>query len=119
MKEKQFSLPTLNFRCELKLPEAQKDRMLNVYGVKFSSLMKNCFSVRLSPVDYADLPHIREWVKNKPTAEEVCEIVFKCASDYSFNLFLSCSPIYNHCPNDLKAFILLTIGVKSKDLSND
>jgi hypothetical protein len=106
-------LPKIAFRYDMVAFGEARDRILELYRERFGTLMRDVVRTRLTAADYADLPALRSIVRALPKLQEVLHAVHDRASPGRFSQLLSVGPVYNVCPVDVKAFILLTSGVRS------
>src|SRR5271167_1393753 len=82
-------------------------RLFSVYSRKFSELISKTMTTPLTTVDYDDLPAIRAQLSDKGSLDTVLADVGRLLPAESIRLLIDVTPIYNICPKDLRAFILL------------
>ena len=84
------------------------------YQRKFSCLMKEVSDrgSRLSEYDYDDLPLLREILSGSTSIQDIPEI-FEIIRPEDVSKLLDASPVFEIAPTDLKAHILMSLGVRS------
>lgn len=84
------------------------------YQRKFSCLMKEVSErgSKLSEYDYDDLPLLRKALSNATSIQDIPEI-FEVIPPGDVSKLLNASPIFEIAPIDLKAHILMSLGVRS------
>lgn len=112
----EFRPPLVRFRYDLVAFGEQRTRLLELYRGKFSQLMRTALSVRLNSLDYDDLPVLRALVGRYDKLQDVSSVAYRAMEHGHFKALLDCSPMYNAAPVDLKAFLLLALGVRSHHL---
>jgi hypothetical protein len=113
----EFRPPLVRFRYDLVAFGEQKTRLLELYRAKFSQLMRSSLSVQLNSLDYDDLPALRALVGKYDKLQDVSSVAYRVMEYGHFKALFDCSPMYNAAPADLKAFLLLALGVRSHHLT--
>jgi hypothetical protein len=117
MSDSSFRPPLVRFRYDVVAFGEQRTRLLELYRAKFVQLMRAALSVRLNSLDYDDLPALRALVGKYDKFQDVSTVAYRAMSQRHFKVLFDCSPMYNACPPDMKAFLLLTLGVRSHHLT--
>lgn len=98
-------------------PSREARQLMRMYGYKFSTLMSTCMSIPHTNLDYEDLPRMREFVTNKTTVSDLADVIHQYATPALRKMILDVTPIFNEAPRDLKAFILLSSGIRSHHIN--
>jgi len=68
---------------------------------------------RLSAVDYEDLPRLREFTRANRKLSDVLGAVGTALPPGRMAKLSGVAPVFDQAPNDLRAFILLALGVRT------
>lgn len=85
------------------------------YRDKFSAFMSSASTTKLTKEDYNDLPLLHELLSNDTTMADIVQAVM---SSKKSNELMSIAPVFDIAPMELKAFILLTSGIRSRSLNS-
>lgn len=110
-------MPRIAFRYDMVAHGENRERLLDLYRERFGLLMRDVVRTKLTAPDYADLPALRLIVKALPKLQDVMHAALDRASPGRFSQLLSVAPVYNVSPVDVKAYVLLTSGVRSSQFA--
>lgn len=102
----------VKFRFLISKHGTNLDLLMPVYGTKFSALMNEVLHTKLTQLDYDDLPNLREHVSPHSKITDYTDVLDNVLVEKK-RLLLDATPMFNLVPEDLKAFILLAVGVRS------
>lgn len=108
-----FRLPQVKFRMDIVAFGESRTKLLELYKEKLGTLMREALDARLNSLDYEDLPALREAIRKNGKLQDISSVVFKQVGDVKFKVLLDAAPIFNVCPIEMRAFVLLALGVRS------
>lgn len=103
----------VNFRVLIK--DHKQPGLINLYRPKLRSLMQDVMRAELKENDYKDLPNLRKLITVDTSLDELAEVYQYVEADKLMKL-ISCAPVFKISPVDLKAYILLSLGIRSSHL---
>jgi hypothetical protein len=87
------------------------------YLSKFNSFLSEVMKVKLTPTDYEDLPKIREFTGTTIKLKAMLDTIQPHLGQEKTLKLMEVLPFFDNSPNDLKAFILLALGIRSTNLT--
>lgn len=91
----------------------QKTKIITLYGKKFYELIREVKSKKYFPLDYDYLPRIRGLVSRfKSLDSMIPSLKANNLPESSLLKVLEVGPMFNLAPLDLKAYILLGLGLR-------
>jgi hypothetical protein len=108
-----YPVVKVKFRFRIDLPKSNRDMMRN-YGTKFTRLLTTLSKVQLTKNDYSDLPKIREYVNDDLTVADLSRIFVEVVAGDLQRMILDIAPVFDNAPTDLKSYIILASGIRSK-----
>lgn len=88
-------------------------KVMTSYRDKFSVFMSSASSVRLTKEDYDELPLFHQLLGNDTQLTSIIPAVLNCGKSSEL---MSIAPVFDISPMELKAFILLTCGIRASSV---
>lgn len=111
-------MSNIKVRFILEIPFKDKEtktKYLTHYGEKFFSLVKEAKSKKYLALDYGYLPGLRKLLNQTKSVEQLIPHLESSLSKENMFKLLEVSPMFNLAPIDLKAYILLSLGLRKFD----
>lgn len=91
----------------------QKTKIISLYGKRFYELIREVKNKKYFSLDYVYLPKIRDLVKRFKTLDTLIpSLKENNIPETSLLKILEVGPMFNLAPLDLKAYILLGLGLR-------
>lgn len=106
----------LMIKCvyEMGSDESVRNVMRN-YSDRFSSTMSRCLNTKMNPKMYEELAYIRDKVLDEDaTVINLLECLIDKIPNENIRYLIDTAPVFDLAPNNLKAYILVCLGVTSE-----
>jgi hypothetical protein len=94
----------------------QKDKLSPLYAARFTELVREAKGRKYLAMDYATLPALRVLVRSLPTLDLLVPRVQDRMPEENLVRLLSVAPLFNMAPADLKAYVLMSLGLRDAAL---
>jgi len=112
--------PSIHFRYDIRSSSReQRGKILELYSVKFNRLIRECDAAILSAADYDDLPAMRRVLERCPQLHQLPIAALHALSERRVKLLMDAAPMFNACATNYKAYVLLSLGVRSSHISGN
>jgi hypothetical protein len=94
---------------------AHREKCVSLYGFKFSNLVKEAKNKKYFASDYDSLKRIRKLLSQYGNVAELIPVIGDRVNEANVMKLVQVAPMFDVAAPDLKAYILMSLGLRTYD----